>query len=122
MDEQKRETLNLNDAAVQYAILAGEADMNRQLYDGVLQRLKEIGVAAEVRTSNTYVIGRAEAPLTSSYPNKRRSLLVAVMMGLAAGMGLAFLLERLDNTLKSPEDAERYIGLPSLAVVPDLRF
>ena len=119
MDEQKRSTLSLKDSAVQYAILAREVDTNRQLYDGVLQRLKEIGVAAEVRASNIYVMGKAQPPLVPSYPNKQRSLLFGLLMGLAAGMGLAFLLERLDNTLKSPEEAERYIRLPSLAVVPD---
>ena len=119
MDEQKRLTLNLKDSAVQYAILAREVNMNRQLYDGVLQRLKEIGVAAEVRASNNYVMGKAQPPLVPSYPNKQRSLLFGLFMGLAGGMGLAFLLERLDNTLKSPEEAERYIRLPSLAMVPD---
>jgi polysaccharide biosynthesis transport protein len=119
MDEQKRETLKLKDSAVQYAILAREADMNRQLYDGVLQRLKEIGVAAEVRTSNTYIMGQAEPPLWASYPKKQKSLMFGLFMGLAGGIGLALLLERLDNTLKSPEEAERYIRLPSLAVVPD---
>jgi polysaccharide biosynthesis transport protein len=119
MEEQKRLTLNLNDAAVQYAILAREVDMNRQLYDGVLQRLKEIGVAAEDRSSNTYVMGQAEPPTAPSYPNKPLSLLIALCMGPAAGLALACLLERVDNTFKSSEEAERYLHLPSLAVVPD---
>ncbi len=119
MEEQKKTTLGLKDSAVQYAVLAREVDTNRQLYDGVLQRLKEIGVAAEVRASNIYVMGKAQPPLGPSYPDKRRSLLIGLLMGLAAGVGLAFLLERLDNTIKSPEEAERYLQLPNLAVVPD---
>ena len=119
MEEQKKSTLDLKDSAVQYAILAREVDTNRQLYDGVLQRLKEIGVAADVRTSNIYLMGKAKPPLVPSYPDKRRTLMLGLFLGLAAGSGLAFLLERLDNTFKSPEETERYIRLPTLAVVPD---
>ncbi len=119
MDEQKRATLSLKDSAVQYAILAREVDTNKQLYDGVLQRLKEINVASDLRTSNIYVMGKALPPSFPSYPNKRRSLLIGLLLGLAAGVGLAFLLEQLDNTLKTPEEAERYLRLPSLGMVPD---
>lgn len=119
MEEQKKSTLTLKDSAVQYTVLAREVDTNRQLYDGVLQRLKEIGVAGDVRASNIYVTGKAQPPLLASYPDKRRSLLFGLLLGLGAGIGLAFLLEQLDNTLKSPEEAERYMQLPSLAVVPD---
>jgi capsular exopolysaccharide synthesis family protein len=119
MEEQKKSTLSLKDSAVQYTVLAREVDTNRQLYDGVLQRLKEIGVAGDVRASNIYVTGKAHPPLWASYPDKRRSLLLGLLLGLGAGIGLAFLLEQLDNTIKSPEEAERYMQLPSLAVVPD---
>lgn len=119
MEEQKQIILRLKDSGVQYAILAREVDTNRQLYDSVLQRMKEMGVAAEIRTSNVYVMGKAQPPFGSSYPNTRRSLLLGLLMGLAGGIALALLLEQLDNTFKSPEEAERYIHLPSLAVVPD---
>jgi capsular exopolysaccharide synthesis family protein len=85
----------------------------------VLQRLKEIGVAADARTSNIYVMGKAQPPQWPSYPDKRRTLLLGLMLGLAAGVALAFLLEQLDNAFKSPEEAERYMRLPNLAVVPD---
>ncbi len=119
MEEQKQIILRLKDSGVQYAILAREVDTNRQLYDSVLQRMKEMGVAAELRTSNVYVMGKAQPPAGPSYPNTRRSLLLGLLMGLAAGIGLALLLEQLDNTFKSPEEAERYSHLPNLAVVPD---
>ena len=119
MDEQKRATLNLKDAAVQYAILAREVDTNKQLYDGVLSRLKEIGVAADVRSSNIHFMGKALAPGVPSYPNKRRTLMLGLLLGVGAGIGIAFLLEQLDNTLKTPEEAERYLHLPTLGIVPD---
>lgn len=121
-DDQKKTTLELKDAAVQYTILAREADTNRQLYDGVLQRLKEIGVASEVRSSHIYVMGKAVVPGGASYPSRNGILLRAVLLGLALGVGLAFLLDQLDNTLKSPEEAARFTGLSSLGVVPDFNM
>lgn len=122
MDDQKKTTLDLKDAAVQYTILAREADTNRQLYDGVLQRLKEIGVASEVRSSHIYVMGKAVVPGFPSYPSRNGILLRAVLLGLALGVGLAFLLDQLDNTLKSPEEATSFTGLSSLGVVPDFNM
>jgi capsular exopolysaccharide synthesis family protein len=119
MDEQKRATLSLKDSAVQYAILAREVDTNKQLYDGVLSRLKEIGVAGEVRSSNIHVMGKAVPPGGPSYPDKRRTMMLGLLLGLAAGIGLAFLLEQLDNTLKTPEEAERYVRLASLGMIPE---
>ena len=119
MEQQKAATLSLKDASVNYAILAREVDTNRQLYDSVLQRMKEMGVAAEVRTSNVSIIDPAEPPLYPSRPRKLLSLLLSAVVGLMAGVGMAFFLEYLDNSLKSPEDVERQLGLPNLAVVPD---
>jgi polysaccharide biosynthesis transport protein len=119
MEEQKSATLGLKDASVAYAMLAREVDTNRQLYDNVLQRMKEIRVLSELRTSNVSVIDKAETPTTPSSPNKKRSLMLGAMLGLISGIGLAFFFEYLDNTLKTPEEAERYLQLPSLSVVPD---
>ena len=119
MEEQKAITLSLKDDSVQYAILDREADTNRQLYDSVLQRMKEMGVAADVRASNVSVIDEAEPPLRPSSPKKGLSLLLSSFVGLVGGVGLAFFFEYLDNTLKTPEEVERYLRLPNLAVVPD---
>ena len=119
MEEQKAATLRLKDDSVNYAILAREVDTNRQLYDSVLQRMKEMGVAAEVRSSNVSTIDPGEPPLRPSRPRKLLSLLLSSVVGLMGGVGLAFFLEYLDNSLRNPEEAERYLGLPNLAVVPD---
>ena len=118
LEEQKNVALQLKDSAVEYTILAREVDTNSQLYDSVLQRMKEMAVAAEVRGSNVSVMDKAESPLSPSSPRKRLSLLLALILGLTAGVGLAFFLEHLDNTL-TPEDIQRYLHLPSLGMVPD---
>jgi len=119
MQRQKSRALALKDASVQYAILAREVDTNRQLYSNVLQRMKEIQVSAELPASNASVIDKAEPPKRPSRPKKAVSLLVSVLIGLMGGVGLAFFLEHLDNTLKTPEEVERYLHLPSLGVIPD---
>ena len=119
MQDQKRETLNLKDSAVQYGILAREVDTNKQLYDSVLQRMREMKVAADSQSSNIYVVDKAEMPRRQSYPNKTRSLLIALFLGLAGGVGLAFLMDHLNSTFRTPEELERYIHLPNLAIVPD---
>ena len=119
MEEQTAATLGLKDAAVRYAILAREADTNRQLYESVLERMKQIGVAAELRASNVFIIDAAEPPIQPSSPKKKLALLLSVVIGLIGGIGLAFLLEQMDNTLKVPEEVERRLGLPNLGVVPD---
>jgi len=118
MDEQKKATLSLKDASVEYAVLAREVDTNRQLYDSVLQRMKEMGVATELRTSNVSVIDQANPPHGPAHPNNQRNLLFGALLGLLGGVGLAFFLEYLDNTMKTPEQAERELGVPSLSVVP----
>jgi succinoglycan biosynthesis transport protein ExoP len=119
MEEQKKATLNLKDAAVEYGMLERGVNTNRQLYDAVLQRMKEMGVAAEVRTSNVSVVENATVPKAPSYPKKGRTLALSLLFGLFAGFGIVFILEHLDDTFKKADDVSRYLHLPSLGMVPD---
>lgn len=119
MNNQKSAALALKDAAVEYAILSREANTNTQLYNAVLERMKEIGVTAEIPASNVSVLDNAEIPRRPSKPKIQLTLTIGAVMGLICGVGLAFFYEYLDNTLKTPEDVQRYTGLSNLAVVPD---
>lgn len=119
MEEQKAAMMGLKDAAVNYAILAREVDTNRQLYDSVLQRMKEMGVAAELQTSNTSVVDKAQPPRYPSRPRKGLAFALSAVCGLFGGISLAFFLEYIDNTVKTPDDVQRHLGLPNLGVVPD---
>jgi capsular exopolysaccharide synthesis family protein len=119
MEEQRTMALGLKDAAVEYGILAREADANLQLYNSVLQRMKEMGVAAELRASNVILVDEAEPPLEPAKPRKLFTLLLGILAGLGGGVALAFFSEYQDNTLRTPQEVERYLHLPSLGVVPD---
>jgi len=116
---EKTNALALNDASLQDAVLAREVDASRQLYKSVLERMKEIGVAGEVPTSNVSIIDRASTPMRPSSPRTLVDLLLAGVVSLFCGLGLAFLLDHLDDGLHNPEEAEMYLGLPSLGSVPD---
>jgi capsular exopolysaccharide synthesis family protein len=118
LDEQKKETGAMADRMVQYNILKRDAEANKQLYDGLQQKLKEAGISAGLRSSNIRVVDPALVPKTPSKPQKSRNISLAILVGLVGGIGLALLREYLDNTVKNPDDIENLARLPSLAVVP----
>ncbi len=118
LNQQKSDTNDLAEKLVQYNILVHEAESNKQLYDGLLQKLKEASISAGLRSSNIRIVDPALAPSSPSRPQKGRNILMAFVVGLIGGVGLAFFREYLDNTVKSPDDIENLAGLPSLAVVP----
>ena len=120
LDKQKAEANDLAEKLVQYHILQHDAEANKQLYDGLLQKLKEATISAGLRSSNIRVVDPALAPTSPSRPQKARNILLAFLVGLIGGIGLAIFREYLDNTVKSPDDIENLTGLPSLAVVPAL--
>ena len=119
VEDLKTKALALNDASLQDAVLAREVDANRQLYKSVLERMKEIGVAGEVPTSNVSIIDTATTPISPSSPKKLIDMAIAGAMALFLGVGIAFLLDHLDDGLHNPEEAELYLQLPSLGSVPD---
>jgi succinoglycan biosynthesis transport protein ExoP len=120
LDKQKAEANDMAEKLVQYNILEHDAEANKQLYDGLLQKLKEAGITAGLRSSNIRIVDPALVPTSPSRPQKARNILLALLVGLIGGIGLAIFREYLDNTVKSPDDIETLTGLPSLAVVPSL--
>jgi succinoglycan biosynthesis transport protein ExoP len=120
LDRQKLEANDLAEKLVQYHILEHDAESYKTLYDGLLQKLKEAGITAGLRSSNIRVVDPALVPTSPSRPQKARNILLGFLVGLVGGIGLAIFREYLDNTVKSPDDIESLAGLPSLAVVPSL--
>jgi succinoglycan biosynthesis transport protein ExoP len=120
-DEQKVLANKVSESSLQYNILRREVETNRQLYDGLLQRIKEAGVAAGLESSNIRIVDAARVPESPSSPKPVRNLILALMLGMMGGVGLAFLLDYMDNTIKTPEDVEEKVGLPSLGLIPSLK-
>ena len=96
------------DKMVQYNILQRDAEANKQLYDGLLQKLKEAGISAGLRSSNIRVVDPALIPAGPLGRKKSRNISLAVLVGLVGGIGLALLREYLDNTIKNPDDIENW--------------
>lgn len=119
LKQEKDFDLGLNDAAVKYAILRREADTNRQLYDAVLKRIKDVELTSNLHASNVSIVNRATPPLHPSSPRKARDLLAAVLLGLLGGLGLVFVIDRNDDAFRSAEEIEVYLQVPNLAMIPD---
>ncbi len=118
LEKQKQEANKLNESAIQYSLLKRDVDTNRQLYEGLLQKMKEAGVSAGLKSNNFRIVDSARPPLSPIEPNIPRNLMFAVVLGLASGIGLAFLLEGLDNTVRTTEQAQAISGLASLGMIP----
>lgn len=118
LDQQKSDVNEMAGKMVEYNILKREAEANKILYDGLLTKLREAGVSAGLRSSNIRVVDPAMIPSTPARPAKTRNVALAFVVGLVGGIGLALMREYLDNTVKTPDDIETLVRLPSLAVVP----
>lgn len=113
------QALDVDSRSIQYNILKREADTNRQLYDSLLQRFKEVGAAGDVRSNNISIVDRAQSGWRFK-PNLLMNLLYGIAAGLLLGVLGAFVLEFLDDTLKTPEDLEQKLRLAVLGIIPKL--
>jgi polysaccharide biosynthesis transport protein len=118
IESREQSILALNQQGVRYNILKRDFETNRELYDGLLQRMKEIGVATGVQENNIAVIDSA-LPANSPYkPQLGRNLVMALAVGLMVGVGLALVLEFFDSTIHRTEELEALTGRPVLGLVP----
>ena len=108
----------LNVSAIQYKLLKEEADSNRQLYDGLLEKLKEASLAAALNSSNIRIVDKARVPMTPARPNIPRNLEYALVLGLLGGIAIAFVLESMDTTVRTPDQVEALSSLPMLVMIP----
>ncbi len=118
LDKQKQEANRLNESAIEYSMLKRNFESFRTLYDGLMEKLKEAGVTAGLRSNNIRNVDKARVPTAPSEPNVPRNLAFALALGLTTGVGLAFLLEGIDNTVRTPEQAQAISALPSLGMIP----
>jgi len=117
-EQQRSETVTQNEAAINYRIIQQEIETNKTLLDNLLQRSKENDVIMASKPNNISIVDYAIAPDGPIGPNRPRAVFVAIFLSLGLGVGLALLLEYLDDTVHSTDEVERLLHLPALAVIP----
>jgi capsular exopolysaccharide synthesis family protein len=121
LEGQKAAAMDLNRKGIDYSVLQREAESNRQVYESLLQREKELRVIANSRANNVRVLDRAEVPGGPFTPDVGRAWMMAVLFGLGLGVAAAFAIDYLDDTVKTPEDVTWRLKLHFLGLVPKVR-
>lgn len=120
LDSAKGEAVQQNQAAIQLSILRQNSDTAKSLYNDFLQKTNQADLQLAQQHKDLHIIEPAETPGSPIGPQRLRTILIGLLVSLIAGVGLAFFLEYLDNTVKSVEDIERFAQLPTLAVIPSI--
>ena len=120
LDRAKAEAVQQNQAGIQFKILKEEVDSSNQLYSDFLKKTQETNLQAVEQQKNLRVIEPAEVPGSPIGPQRMRTMLLGLLVSLIFGIGLAFFLEYLDNTVKSVDDIQRATQLPTLAIIPSI--
>lgn len=120
-EEQRGATRTQNEAAINYHIIQQEIQTNKGLLDGLLQRAKENDVILAGTPNNLHVTDYAIPPRTPIGPNRLQGIMLAFVFSLGFGVGLAVMLEYLDDSVRSTEDVSKVLRLPTLATIPALK-
>lgn len=118
LEKAKGAAINENQAAIKYNILKQDVETARGLYTDFLQKTNQAKAQLAEQNNNIRVIQKAQVPAIPVGPRKTQIVAIAFLLSLGMGIGLAFFLEYLDNTIKTIEDVERYAQLPTLGIIP----
>lgn len=121
LETTKSDMLHLNEKFMQYSIMKREVDSNRVMYESLQSGIKKISVTDQSQNVNIWVMKQARKPGAPSQPNKQKNILIGIFLGLISGLGCAFLVEFLDNTIKNGQDLEEKFGLTVLGTVAELK-
>jgi succinoglycan biosynthesis transport protein ExoP len=121
LDAAKADVQDLSKKSVGYNVMEREAKSNRTIYESLLQREKELRVSSNSRSNNVRVVDRAEVPRSPLAAAGRRTWLTSIAIGLVLAIGVAFGLDYMNDTIKTPEDVTRRLKLPFLGLVPSVR-
>lgn len=121
LKQTRGEIVSGQDSGIALNMLKRDVDTNRQLYDGLLQQLKEVGVVGGAESNNIQVLDKAEAPLFPFKPNLSLNSAIGALAGLVLGLALIFLLESMDDTIKYTDEVEKLLNLPLMGVIPKVK-
>ena len=121
LQDTRKEILLTQDKNVELNLYKRELSTNREIYDGLLQRLKEVGVSSGVTANNISVVDEAKTPLFPISPNLLKNAGMGLLAGLLLGMGIVFTREHLDDSVKNANEIEAKLGLPLLGIVPMMK-
>lgn len=118
MEVQKQLAMNLNESGNQYKILEREVETNKQIYQSLLERSREIESMAGLSPSNIQIVDSASLPISPAEPNVRLNILLALAVGILGGFGIAFLTEYLSGSITDPREINDQLRIPILGLVP----
>jgi succinoglycan biosynthesis transport protein ExoP len=118
LNGQKVEALSQNRKGIEYGVLLREVESNKQIYESLMQKTKETGISSDLRASNIRVVDPAEIPRGPISPNVQRDVMVSLAGSLALAVALAFVFERFDNRIRTPQEMKAHLGVPFLGMVP----
>ncbi|MCI5149723.1 MAG: polysaccharide biosynthesis tyrosine autokinase, partial [Candidatus Electrothrix sp. MAN1_4] len=119
LESYKKQARKIAEQAIEYGVLKREAESNKQMYNVLLERLKETDIGSSIVANNIRIVDKAEVPGSPFSPNIPRNLLLAGVLGLFVGTGTCFLIEYFDNTIKGRHDLELLLGLEFIGAVPE---
>ena len=117
VDQTRFEAERFGEKSIQLGMLQRKVDTNRFLYDALVKKMKERDITERNQSVNVWIIEKAELPEDPAKPNKKRNILLGIILGLFGGIGLAFFFEYLDNTVKTPEDVEEKFNIPVISTI-----
>ena len=120
LNSQKQKVLSFQGSTASYEVLRREVDVNKGLYNSLLQRLNEVSVSASNKASNIQILDKAIFPKDPFKPNLPFNVVLALFFGLTGGIGLTFLVEYFDNSVKDTDDIEKKADLPTLGIIPNI--
>ncbi len=120
VNRKKAEASNVLTKTIEYNILREDVAAIRKIYQDLLNQSKRATISAGLKPSNVHMLDEARPPSFPSSPSRKRTILLGVILGLMMGVGLAFFMDYIDNTIKNPDDIEQFVGLPTLGVIPSL--
>ncbi|MGP1691424.1 MAG: GumC family protein [Giesbergeria sp.] len=121
LQQTRSEIMSAQDRSVDFNLLKREVDTNRELYNGLLQQVKEVGVAGGVETNNIQVVDKAEVPLFPYKPRLALNAAIGLLAGIVLGLGIVFLMESMDDSIKFADEVEKLLQVPLLGVIPKVR-